>query len=913
MARQLRRALEPRADLTPPEAGSLASKLNKIQQLLEAAERKGVTDPQVKAWLGKIEDAAYEMDDALDEWEMKIHEQEMEGSEDVSDFWEKVSSFIQSLCLCFEHVIDRRGIALKIKELNGRLELIAKENDEEFKFLPKLSGEKNQDSQDFKRVLETSYVDKSKVKGRDDDQKILASKLLSESKQGNGIHIISIVGTGGLGKTTLAKLVFNDFKENQYFQQKIWICVSDPFDEIRIAKAILESLDQHHTSQNLTEFQALLQCIETTVSGKRFLLVLDDVWKHDDKKWEPLKICLSKGAPGSRILVTTRNESVAEMMGSVDPHLLQPLSDPECFALLSQIAFQKQKEPHNKLEAIGREIAQKCGGLPLAAKTLGSLLSFKKTDQEWRDVLNSEIWQLEIAEVEIFPHLYLSYNELQPAVKRCFSYCAIFPKDLEIDVNALIRMWMAQGFLSGETAEKMELKGREYVRDLAVRSFFQDIEEDGPSGHISSCKMHDIIHDFAQFLTKSECFIVDITDDEDITAKEAFCRNARHLSWEDHGRASSPRFNMLQELSPEIGNLIHLRYLDLSFNRRIRELPRTVCDLYYLQTLILDACDNLSKLPEEIYKLINLRHLVVGEMHDAASIPQGLEKLTGLRTLSCFKTARGGSRLGWLKNLNQLEGHMDIIIDNINEESNDDINDNMDIIIDNINEESDDNINDNMDIIIDNINDESDVIEAQNAALKNKNGIRSLHLEFRGEVRMDVMEALHPPPNLLGLSFYGYVGIEFPRWITTSLNNLKIVDIYHCSSLPPLGNLEFLEELSIWRMENMKYLGREFLGITGDGRAIAFPKLKCLRFYNCKEWTEWEDIREEEEKDVVSIMPCLRKLRVFECPNLKSLPHRLLSRTPLDELDITNSDLLIEQIRSRGGYEFLSPTCQVIY
>ncbi|KAL2454079.1 putative disease resistance RPP13-like protein 1 [Abeliophyllum distichum] len=843
------------------EAGSLVSKLTKVQELLDDAERKGVTDPQVKSWLGKIEDAAYEMDDALDEWEMKIHELEMEGSEDVSDCWEKVSSFIQSLCLCFEHVVDRRRIALKIKELNGRLESIAKENEDEFKFLPKLSGEKNQDSQDFKRVLETSYVDKSKVKGRDDDQKILVSKLLSESKQGNDIHIISIVGTGGLGKTTLAKLVYNDFKENQHFQQKIWICVSDPFDEIRIAKAILESINK--TSPNLTEFQALLQCIETTVSGKRFLLVLDDVWKHDDKKWEPLKICLSKSAPGSKILVTTRNESVAKMMGSVDTHLLRPLSDSECFALLSQIAFEKQKEHHNILEAIGREIAQKCGGLPLAAKTLGSLLSFKDTVQEWNNVLSSEIWQMEIAEVEIFPHLYLSYNELLPAVKRCFSYCAIFPKDLEIDVNTLIRMWMAQGFLSGETTEKMELKGRQYIQDLAVRSFFQDIEEDDLSGHISSCNMHDIIHDFAQFLTKKYL----------PSHVLGTLKSVRVLDLSSCG---------LQELSPEIGNLIHLRYLDLSGNP-IRELPRTLCDLYYLQTLNLNLLDNLSKLPEEIYKLINLRQLLVCYWSDAASIPQGLEKLTGLRTLSCFKTERGGSRLGWLKNLNQLErGKMHIIIDNLNEES--------------------------------------DVIEAQNAALKNKDRLQSLCLQFRGEVRIDVMEALQPHPNLLRLLFCGYVGNEFPRWITTSrsLKNLKYLVIMYCSSLPPLGNLKALEELKISHNEKMKYLGREFLGITGDERAIAFPKLKSLKFISCVEWTEWEDITEEEEKDVVSIMPSLQELVVFNCSNLKALPHRLLRRThrllrrtPLDELDITDSHLLIEQFKSSGGYEFLSPTCQV--
>ncbi|KAL2462604.1 putative disease resistance protein RGA3 [Forsythia ovata] len=143
-----------------------------------------------------------------------------------------------------------------------------------------------------------------------------------------------------------------------------------------------------------------------------------------------------------------------------------------------------------------------------------------------------------------------------------------------------------------------------------------------------------------------------------------------------------------------------------------------------------------------------------------------------------------------------------------------------------------------MEIIIDNLNAESDVIEARNAALKNKNGIRSLDLQFREEVRMDVMEALQPPPNLLELSFVGYVGIEFPRWITMSLNNLKFVIMDNCSSLPPLGNLEFLEEIYISSMKNMKYLGREFLGITGDGSAIAFPKLKILHFETCEEWTD---------------------------------------------------------------------------
>ncbi|KAL8497169.1 hypothetical protein ACS0TY_020743 [Phlomoides rotata] len=232
-------------------------------------------------------------------------------------------------------------------------------------------------------------------------------------------------------------------------------------------------------------------------------LVLDDVWTEDHNKWEPLRNSLRCGGTGSKILVPTRNERVMIMMGSRDNvicHLGQ-LSNENCWLLLCRMAFSGRNEV--EFEESGKKIAKKYNVLPLAAKTLGSLLRFKSSLEEWENILNSEIWKMEKVEVDIFPHLLLSYNELSPTLKRCFSYCSVLPKDSEIDVERLIENWMALGYL-GSNVSDMELKGRECFDVLAMRSMFKDLQIDDALGEkVISCKMHDIIHDFAKFIRKS--------------------------------------------------------------------------------------------------------------------------------------------------------------------------------------------------------------------------------------------------------------------------------------------------------------------------------------------------------------------------------------------------------------------------
>jgi hypothetical protein len=163
-----------------------------------------------------------------------------------------------------------------------------------------------------------------------------------------------------------------------------------------------------------------------------FFLVLDDVWTEDHKKWEPFRNALKCGSRGSRILVTTRNNKVMDMMGSAMTINLEVLSEEDCWLVFSKIVFSsKAPEKFDELEVLGRQIAKKCKGLPLAAKTLGSPMHFKISSEQWKNVLDSNLWDLEgvgnVIKKDLFASLFLSYYDLPSPLKRCFSYCAVYP------------------------------------------------------------------------------------------------------------------------------------------------------------------------------------------------------------------------------------------------------------------------------------------------------------------------------------------------------------------------------------------------------------------------------------------------------------------------------------------------------
>ncbi|XVF26899.1 hypothetical protein REPUB_Repub14bG0060100 [Reevesia pubescens] len=885
------------------EAQKLKSALLTIQAVLIDAEKRQVKEEAVKLWLDKLKTTSYDMDDLIDEWNTCILKLQVEKK--------KVCSCFPSPYFCFSKIVLHRDFAVKIKDLNKRLQVIGTEKD-------MFSFDLARCNEESERPVTTSFIDVSEICGREQDKNTIISTLMSDNIQEQGLHIISVVGMGGIGKTTLAQLAYNDPEVKAYFDKRIWVCVSDPFDEIRIAKAILEALTE--VAPNVIELETILQKIHRSIERKKFLLVLDDVWTEDSTKWESLKHSLKCGSPGSKILITTRKENVANIMGSTTLFPLGQLSEKECWSLFSQVAFfGRTSEDCKGLEDIGKKIANKCKGLPLAAKVLGGLLRFKKSKQQWQSVLDSELWELEEAEKGIFPPLLLSYYDLPSTLRLCFSYCALFIKDSVIEKDKLIKLWMAQGFFKGMQNKEIEIIGQECFDDLAMRSFFQDFQKGENNNSIMKCKMHDIVHDFAQFLTKNECLMLEVEVVKELN-RDSYNGNYRHLVMVLEKESSFPPYIynvqklrslliksynknssiggalcklfdqficlrtldlswcLIEEIPKEIGKLIRLRYLKLSNNHDLQELPETLCDLYNLQTLDISRCRSLTKLPFGIGKLLNLRHLDNWETFRLRSMPKGMERLTCLRTLKEVVVSNGCNgnetfTLGDLANLSYLGG----------------------------------------DLKIRGLGNATDVTEARKAKLRNKKDLVGLTLNFdfsTGRIAEEdiILEALQPPPFIERLEIRCYNGpILIPSWLQSStLAQLRRVTLGNCRNwklLPPLGKLPCLESLEILNMSRVKKVGVEFLGVakeegqtssptsssSSSSSMIAFPKLKSLHFAYMREWKEWinSEIPSTGGVEVdITIMPRLQSLDIQRCPRLKTLPHHFFRLTSLNELSI---------------------------
>ncbi|PRQ20613.1 putative P-loop containing nucleoside triphosphate hydrolase, leucine-rich repeat domain, L [Rosa chinensis] len=826
-------------------------------------------------------------------------------------------------CFCVgqvNKVIHHHNIGRMIKQLNEKLTSIAAEK-AMYGFHQSTIG--GHDDQFIQRPKTTSLVNKSMIFGRDEEKKNLLSKLLRESNQDGGrFLVIPIVGMGGMGKTTLAQDAYNDEKVAAHFDQKVWVCVSDPFDEIKIAKAIIESLVGTPNSSN--ELEILLQCIKTHIENKKLLLVLDDVWTEDETKWENLKLpIIMQGCEiGSSILVTTRKQEVAKIMRATNNMIhLDELNYKDCLALFNCIAFLDTDEDEaGELGDIGKKIVKRCKGLPLAAQTLGSLVRYKKTRKEWENVLNSEIWELEKGEQHVFRPLLLSYYDLVPAVKMCLLYCAIFPKDYEFEKDNLIDLWMSQNYLNSKEKNEKRRIGQNYFESLAMRSFFQDFKKDN-MGNVYGCKMHDIVHDFVQFLTQKECTIieavkgsnqrVELPGDYKVrhltltslpegplsfptsfdSSLQEWCKNMRTLTLLDSSittispgsimqmkclRTLNLSRNKLNEVPKEIGELIHLRYMDLSWNRVLKELPDAVCDLYNLQTLVLVQCWSLEKLPKAMGKLINLKHLYVLGC-PLRYLPKGIGSLKSLQVLDWFKVCEGvgddeALKLVDLGIMDQLQGSLSIGI--LGE------------------------------------NNFGEFLEIEKAQLGNKEHLSYFGVLFRNsdiwqrKGDSEIVKALQPHQNLESLFIWNSHGTTESLYWIKSLRNLRRLYLRtwrFCEALPPLGKLPSLEILEISGMKKVKKLGVEFLGIEEEEEQVSgilFPKLKRLSFKSMENWEEWAFVSE------ITIMPRLSELRIEWCPKLKALPEFLYKITELRTLEIKGCPILEREYEKDVGKEW---------
>ncbi|KAL2923708.1 putative disease resistance protein RGA3 [Bienertia sinuspersici] len=738
-----------------------------------------------------------------------------------------------------------------------------------------------------------SYVDVNDIIGRDDDKKAIIGKLLESKDQ--DVCFFTIVGVGGLGKTALAQLVYNDENIKQEFGGLMfWICVSDheqQLDVKAIIRKILELVTKGQRSFDALQLEQLQLEFRNQLGGKKFLLVLDDVWNEDRKNWIDLQKLLMLGQVGGRVLITTRSERTATIIGN-DEHTyrLQGLSPENSWVLFEMVAFTQRNDQQKELLEIGEKIVAKCYNVPLAIKVVGSLL-YGQDISKWRSFENSGLAGIGKGDNEIMSVLKLSYHNLDSSLKSCFTYCAIFPKDYEIDKEMLINLWMAQGYIvSFDGGQSIDDAAKEHFLILLRRCFFQQVKKD-KYGDVKSVKIHDLMHDVAQEVGGEEIRTVS-------SAENSFGDKVFHMSftgekcpeglsirtklrsyidlslrkfiWDDTQVAPVNKFVNLRVLDLQhlkdinlvksIGELLHLRYLDLSRNS-FEALPdNSITKLHNLQTFILSYCIKLEELPHDLNKLEKLRHLDISHCPKLTCMPYGMNKLTSLRVLSKFVVGmrkQCNAKLKDLESLTNLTSHIFIYIgENYNG--------------------------------VDTIND------SYLSQLKHLNEVQ-IEFGYREDVEDEaVLEKLEPHPNLRGLHLESYNGITIPWWRTAENNgvipynlvNIHINDCENLQEIPSFSKLPYLKSLILDGLYSLKCMEktRSTSSYAEAKETTFFPSLESLEIRGLLKLERWftaEGSSADTTDHCLSrIFPRLSQLEISAadklvsfayCPSLKTL------------------------------------------
>ncbi|XP_072974688.1 disease resistance protein RGA2-like isoform X2 [Typha angustifolia] len=767
-----------------------------IQAVLNDAEKQSIKNESVRLWLKRLKAAAYDIEDMLDQFQFQTQNQSKDTK--VLKYFSCSKSFFSMSLPIMGH---------KLKSMKERLQRIAEERSNY-----SLKEESITNPQEVIEGRTTfSAVNKDEVLGRGEEATEIINRLLSPS---DAVSIISIVGIGGLGKTTLAKLIFNDGRIKGVFKPKIWVHAMDLKLE-KLVDNVLSSLGTEN-SNILRNLEAKIKRAKEILDGKRYLIVLDDWWNDDPQKWNDFKQVLQDGKGDSKIIVTTRNERVSSIMSDEAPHKLKFLSDDVCSKLFQQRAFGSDGARDQNLVSIGEKIVEKCQGVPLTANALGGMLRFKSGEDAWKEVLHSELWELKKeeggrqSENEIISSLKLSYQYMPSPLKLCFVYCSLYPKAFELDKDMLIQQWIAQRFIQKEHV------GDYYVNYLLAISFLEETKEE-------TYKMHDLVYDLATSIAGDEVSVLEAGKSPKINPEE--CRYASMIE-----------YHQPSELQRDLPRKV--RALHFQECRNLWEIPYSIGRLQKLHSLNLCGCINLKSLPESMGNHMELRILDIQRCGMLIESPKAIRDMTHLKIKSSEPLEFGPNTDIQLYLIDGPRDASHVVCNIAHAERT-------------------------------NLKERGGSIKSLTYRCWNGEGGDAKAMLEALQPHQNLQELF--VRSYSGTMFPTWMWSQMELFLP-NLVRIFLYRISNCELLPMLGQLPKLEKIDIMFMPKIRRISEEFC-VARNTAGTSFSSLKTLGLCDMAELEEWVTAAAAGDGERgTSLFPCLEKLKISGCPKLRVRP-----------------------------------------
>ncbi|XP_065871700.1 disease resistance protein RPM1-like [Euphorbia lathyris] len=844
------------ADVTFMEDGfALTSAFLRVAEVNEEHNSNDL----IKAWVNNLRDTSFDMQDVLDEFKLHFaHNRGHTGT--CTTTLEKTCHFIYSLKARHQIAKRMKGIRSRLHDITETYNSLQTTNQN-----IRLRGINDGGTAIQRNDQPDALLDQRNLVGITRPKNHLIGWLLNSKSDREAV---SVVGEGGLGKTTLIKQVYDDAEVKKHFKFRAWITLTRHFKTVDLLKDMLQQLLQRMRRPNPSGVDnmgsySLASVINDFLVKRRYLIVLDDVWEHE--AWDVFQMAFPNNNKGSRILLTTQILPVANRCCSESSdriYRMEPLPRQESWALFCNYTFQRNPCPENLLN-ISDRILNKCEGLPLAIVAISGVLAAVDTSrlEEWEMVYRSLGAEIQGSDSlgRMRKVLLLSYYFLPSNLQSCLLYFCIFPECYPIEKMRLIRLWIAEGFVTRTEGKTLEEVAESYLNGLIERSLIQVVETTSDD-RVKRCRIQGLLREVIISKAKELSFAAKVTEGSIIPEK------VRRLSIHNAGAGTRtpyfasrlcsllvfsgleplPEFlpfsltsahlkmlfvldlsgTPLQVFPDEVTTLLLLKYLSLR-DTKVNSIPSSIQKLQYLETLDLkNSC--VTELPTSIVNLQKLRHLLVyryetevdDHLQTKYTIGFRLPTTTHIRGLQslqklCFLEPNGNTsllqELGTLKRLRRLG------IVNMREEDGEHLC--------------------------------SSILKLTN--------LRTLSLSSIKESEVINLNPLNSAPTYLQrLYLTGCLG-TLPRWMS-SLDNLKKL-VFKWSRLTenPLPDLQ--------RLPNLLHL--EFLEAY-DGETLRFEGgFKKLKFLGINKLDRLKEISVGR-----GAMRCLQKLIVQRCQLLKKVP-----------------------------------------